>query len=566
MAEELSGVQAVSRVLKEEGVKQVFGVHGSHVWGLLNQICQDGIKMIHMRHEQSGAYAADGWGRVARTPGVCFGTAGPGAYNMVGALAHAQLCRSPVIAITGQHPTTQDGWGSWQEAYGEEACRPVTKWSKRVLDTGSVAYWMQKAFRDAVAYPPGPILVEIPQNVLGLLGNAPTAPQLGYLPKGENNGPTPAQGDPGEVEKAVRMLLGATNPIVMAGNGIFWARASEELREFVELTRIPVHTRRMGRGAVPEDHPLAFTGGYRKPLFRACDVMLIVGHQLNCLENFGQPPTYGTDTTYIQVGEAEVEFSAMLPSKVSIRGNPRLVLRQMIDCARSMLKETPDRSEWLDTIDRTREPYRKQQREESEAVRDVRPIHPRFMAQEIVDFLDDSATIIYDSFTLVGFSTDRIEAKFAGQVLDAGSYGAVGHSIGMGIGAQLARPGKQVISLLGDGGLGVSAFDVETAARYNIPVVYFLFNNSGWISTTFQELLCPDMDSWGMLPDIRYDKIFAEMGCHTELVTEPDQIKPALERAFNSGKTALINAFPDKTVLAPLHEARRKAVQGKKNG
>ena len=558
---ELSGAQAVAKILKEEGVPQIFGVHGGHIWSMLAATCEAGIRMMHMRHEQSGAYAADGWGRVTRRPGVCFGTAGPGLYNMLGALAHAYLCRSPVVAIAGQHGTKQDGWGPFQEAYGEDVCRSFTKWSKRVVDTGLVSYFLQKAFRDAVAYPPGPVLVEIPADVMGALGQSPvTAEQAGYVPKGESAGPKPAQGAPAQVEQAVRMLLAAEKPVVVGGGGIYWADASEELKEFVELMRIPVHTRRIGRGAVPENHPLAFTGAYRRPILAACDVMLLVGHQLNVLEGFGRPPTYGRETKYIQVAESEEEFSPLIPANISIWGNPKLVLRQMIDCAKSLIKEPPKRAEWLETIAKAREAHGKQQREEAEAVHNARPINPRFMAQEVVDFLDDSATVIYDSFTFVAFTTDRIEAKFAGQILDASTYGGVGHAVGMGIGAQLARPGKQVIGLIGDGGIGVAGFDIETAARYNIPVVYLVFNNSGWMNPSSQKLILPDVkDSWDMLPNIRYDKIFAEMGCHTELITEPQQIKPALERAFNSGKTSVINVIPDTTVLPPQQAGRLAA-------
>jgi acetolactate synthase-1/2/3 large subunit len=482
---------------------------------------------------------------------------------MLGGLAHAYLSRSPVVAIVGQHGTAHDGWGPFQEGYGEEVCRGFTKWSKRVLSIGTVSYWVRKAFRDAVAYPPAPVLVEIPIDVMGALGQSPEkAAQVGYMPKGENTQPRPAQGDPADVEEAVRLLLGAEKPIVLAGGGVYWAEAAEELREFIELMQIPVHTRRIGRGAVPENHPLAFTGGYRRPLFGACDVMLLIGHHLNVLEGFGQPPTYGQKTKYIQVGEADEEFSPMIPAKLSIWGNPKKVLCQMIDCARSLIKEPPRRSSWLEAVAQARATHRRQQREDAEVVRNTRPINPRFLAQELVDFLDDSSTVIYDSFTLVAFVTDRIEAKFAGQILDAGTYGGVGHAVGMGIGAQLARPGKQVIGLIGDGGIGVAGFDIETAARYKIPVVYFVFNNSGWMGTAFQKLVCPVMDSWGMLEDIRYDRIFAEMGCHTELITEPEQIRPALERAFNSGKTAVINAIPDKAVLAPLHDARLRVYRG----
>ena len=563
MEEELSGAEAIARVLKEEGVPQIFGVHGGHIWSMLGATCEAGIRMIHMRHEQSGTYAADGWGRVMRRPGVCFGTAGPGLYNMVGALSHAYLSRSPVVAIAGQHGTTQDGWGPFQEGYGEQVCRSFTKWSKRVIDTSMVGYWMQKAFRDAVAYPPGPVLVEVPVDVMGALGQNPRkAAQVGYVPKGGREEVKPAQGDSGEVEKAVRLLLGAERPVVVAGGGVYWADAMEELRELVELMAIPVHTRRIGRGAVREDHPLAFSGAYRRPILGACDVMLLVGHELNILEGFGQPPTYSPKTKYIQVGESGEEFSPMISAKVSIWGNPKRVLRQRIECGKSLIKEPPQRGEWLGVVAKAREAHRRQQREEAEAVRSARPMNPRFMAQEVVDFLDDSATVIYDSFTFVAFVTDRLEAKFAGQVLDASTYGGVGHAVGMGIGAQLARPGKQVIGLIGDGGIGVAGFDIETAARYKIPVVYFLFNNSGWLPTVYQKMICPTMDSWGMLEDIRYDRIFAEMGCHTEWVTEAGQIRPALERAFHSGKTAVISALPDKTVLAPLHEARLRVYRG----
>jgi acetolactate synthase-1/2/3 large subunit len=223
----------------------------------------------------------------------------------------------------------------------------------------------------------------------------------------------------------------------------------------------------------------------------------------------------------------------------------------MIDCAKYLIKTPPERTEWLGLLATAKEAARKKRIEMVEGVRQARPINPNFLAQEVVDFLDDSATIILDSYSMAGFTTDKIDAKFAGQILDAGTDGGVGHSVGIAIGAQMGRPGKQVLALLGDGGIGISGFDIETASRYKIPAVYLLFNNSSWISTEFQKQTLPKVDSWGMLPDIRYDKMFAEVGCHTEFVTEPEQIRPALERSFNSGKTSLINVIPDNTILPP---------------
>jgi acetolactate synthase-1/2/3 large subunit len=412
-----------------------------------------------------------------------------------------------------------------------------------------VSFHLQKALRDAVAYPPGPVVLEIPVNILGR--KVEEERQEGYIPKERCAELSTSVADPVLVDKIVRMLLEAERPIVIGGEGIYWSEASEELKEFVELLRIPVHTRRMGRGAIPETHPLAFTGGYRRPLLNTADVIAVFGLRMSMLEHFGQPPTYNHDVKYILVSESYDDLEARLPTEMRLLANPKRVLRQMIDCAKDLMKDSPERTEWLGEVTRLKEAARKERREMVSKVRDARPINPHFLAQEVVDFLDDSATIILDSYSMAGFTTDKIEAKFAGQVLDAGTVGGVGHSVGIAMGAQMGRPGKQVLALLGDGGIGISGFDIETAARYKIPAVYLLFNNSSWISTEFQKMALPKVDSWGMLPDIRYDKMFEEMACHTEFVTEPEQIRPALERSFNSGKTSLINVIPDNTVLPP---------------
>ena len=174
-----------------------------------------------------------------------------------------------------------------------------------------------------------------------------------------------------------------------------------------------------------------------------------------------------------------------------------------------------------------------------------------------VDFLDKDATAILDGLTMSGFFTDKFKSTFAGQLLDGATWAGVGHSVGMAIGAQLGRPSKQVVALLGDGGLGISGFDIETAARYNLPICYIVYNNSSWLSPFTQKAIMPDAkDSWGMLPNIRYDKMFAETGCHTEFVTQPQEIKPALERSFNLGKTSVLNVIPDDRVLPAMQQVR----------
>ncbi len=227
----------VAKILKEEGVDWWAGIHGGHVWQLIMSTSRAGVRMYHMRHEQCGAYMADGYARVTKKPAVCFGTAGPGFTNMVSGIVMAYLAKSPIICILGQHGTAEDGWGPFQEAYAEPTCGKFTKWIKRLVDPTMAAYTLQRAFRDATAYPCGPVVIEIPTNLLGEVVGEENA-MRGYLPKGRCAPPAPPAGDPAMVEKAVRMLLAAKNPIVIGGDGIYWSDASKELLEFVELLNV----------------------------------------------------------------------------------------------------------------------------------------------------------------------------------------------------------------------------------------------------------------------------------------------------------------------------------------
>ncbi len=557
---DITVADVVAKVLKEEGVDWWAGVHGGHIWPLLSAGAKAGIKMYHMRHEQAGVYMADGWARATGKVGVCFGTAGPGFGNMVSGIYQAYLARSPVICLFGQHSTNEDGWGPFQEAYAEPLSGIFTKWIKRIVDPTQIAYVMQKAIRDATTYPPGPVGIELPRNMLTSIAGDANALR-GYLPHGVCATPSQPAGDPRMVEKSVRMLLEAKKPAIVGGDGIFWSNASEELREFVELLSIPVLTRRMGRGSVSEEHPLAYSAGCRRPIQMQADVIAIFGLRMNMLEGFGLPPRYPVENVrYIQVSEDSEELTTRLSAEVSIFGSPKQVLRQMIDCAKDIMKGKPDRSEWLGTVNKIKAAAEAKTKETVDKARNHKPIHPDFAAAELVDFLDKDATLILDSFSFAGFSTDKIKATIPGQIMDGATWSGVGHGVGMGIGAQLGRPGKQVVDLLGDGGLGIGGWDIESAARYKLPVCYFLLNNSGWMSNPTQAAILPDVkDPWAMLPDIRYDKIFAEMGCHTELVTEPQQLRPALERAFSSGKTSVINVIPDENIPAPQQAARMEA-------
>jgi acetolactate synthase-1/2/3 large subunit len=546
---DVDGGTLVSRVLQAQGVKVLFTVNGGHIWPILATLREHGVQLIHMRHEQTCAYAADAWARTTGTPGVCSVTAGCGLTNAVTGLCAAGLANSAVVCIAGQHPTTEDALGSFQEAYGSEVCQSFSKFTKRVLDWSTIEVDLRQAFREATNSPQGVSLVEIPTNILYRRGD-PAAQRHGARVYGADD--LRAAGDPRSIERAVEILRAAERPLIVAGDGIFWSGAAPELREFAELSGIPVYARRTGQGALPEDHPLAVRAVWKKPFTGRTDAVLAIGFRFWSGERFGEPPTWSASARYIQADASAGRIGLHVPAEVAIVGDPKLVLSQLTEAARRHDWKRLREGAWVREVAIVRANFEQSIAEQEKAHHGRTPIHPDRLARELCDVLDRDATVVIDSFTMSGWMSQWFQARFPGQVLDAGPLAPVGHGIGMAIGAQLARPGKQVVVVLGDGGLGIGGFDLETARRYGLPIVAVLWNNSSW-GPAFAEMpmLKGRTDPFDMLPELRYDRMAELMDCHGEHVTRPGEIRTALERAFRSGKTALVNVIGDREVGHP---------------
>jgi len=540
----MHGGRVIGRILKEHGIKYAFGVHGGHIWPLETGFYEFGIKRLHMRHEQSGVYAADAYAKCMHQPGIAYGTAGCGVANMIGGISQAYVSRSPLVCLFGQHPRIHEAKHPLQVGYGIEWKKTISKWGKNIIDGSEIPLYLRKALRDCMSPPPGPVCLAMDPITLMM----PAGSFDGDVSLQEKPMPIPGAGDPNAVEKVVDLLLKAERPVMVAGDGAYWTGAGKEVKELAELLQIPVNGRRLSRGIIPEDHPLAVKTAWRLRFWGEADVVLILGVLMSNVENFGLDPVWPGKAKWIVVDQSPTEAWFPLPSEMEIVGSPKLVLRQIIECVKSKMKKPPKRTAWLEHLARIRESFEAGRAESVEEVRHDVPVHPFVLCQEAADFLDDSATIILDSFTGSNFLTDKIRAKFPGQVLDGGEHAGVGQGIGMGIGAQLARPGKQVFVLMGDGGMGIAGMDIETAARYILPVVYMVYNDSEWMSGIWM-FFRNQIDPTGMLPDIRYDKMFEYMGAHGEFVTKPEQIRPALERSFNSGKPSVINVIVEKRLL-----------------
>ena len=249
----IAGSKIIAKVLKEEGVDAMFGVLGGQLFNVLHACGEQGIKIYHMRNEYSAGFAADAYARCLRRPAVTFSGGSPGVTNMVSPIAHAKMAFTPMVAIVAQHAMPLDTLKASQEIDAVSIFKSITKWSYLCTEWSMISYWIRKAFRDAMTYPQGPVLLSFPANVI--LDRDDRDKQLrDDVPLSRRAKPGKTQGDPVLVKQAVDMLLKAERPLIVAGDPVYWSDAKEELLEFVELTQCPVHTRRMAPG-----------GGSRKP-------------------------------------------------------------------------------------------------------------------------------------------------------------------------------------------------------------------------------------------------------------------------------------------------------------
>ncbi|HEV3203335.1 MAG TPA: thiamine pyrophosphate-binding protein, partial [Gemmataceae bacterium] len=397
----VDGGTLIGRVLQEQRVKYLFTINGGHIFPILANLNNHGIKMIHMRHEQATAYAADAWARSTATPGVCCVTAGCGLTNAVTGLCVAGLTNSAVVCLSGQHPTLEDGIGSFQEAYGSEICGSFAKYTKRVLDWQRISVDLRQAFREALNPPQGVALVEIPANIM-----YHQAEETTQFPGAKVYDPDElrSQGDPRSVERAVELLAHAEKPLLVGGDGVFWARAAQELAVLAELTHTPVYCRRAGQGALSEEHRLAVRGAWKKPFTGAADLVLAAGFRYWSGEKFGQPPTWNAKAKYVQIDPTPARIGGHVPAEVAIVGDPKLVLRQMIILVKNHSADfaRKENSPWVREVHKVQQAFLQSIHEREQKVRDSVPIHPDRLARDLAGMLDANATVVIDSFTLSG--------------------------------------------------------------------------------------------------------------------------------------------------------------------
>ena len=539
----LTGGRAVARALVDNGVTDMFGIHG-YVNNVLEEAFELGIRNIHFRHEQSAGFAADAYGRIKRKTGVCYASASGGMSNYLAPLSQGIGALSPMLLLVGQHGTASDHLEALQEGYAADCFKSVTKWTKRLTDWDLNSYWTQKALRESCSFPPGPICLDIPLNNQWDFG---PQSQRKYIPGGEAPAPILTAGDPRRVERVSEMVLQAKRPVIVVGDGIYWSDGIEELQAFARLMQIPVNSRRTARGAMPETDPLGLPASLRGAMLAKADLILLVGMRAGELESWFEAPDWPRgDTKYVQINELSEEIWYGLPTEEMVVGSSKLVIEQLLNlCATELGTKAIERPDWMAFLGDLRERHKAKRGEMNAKFANQSPIHTHELTEVLANAIDDDATVIYDSYSGSLYLTDALKARFAGQILDAGPRVALGQGIGMSIGAAIARPGKQVVTLVGDGGMGIAASDIETMIRYNLPCVVVVLNNSSWGGNALMgEDIHPNIN-WSVGENNRWDLAFQAFGAHGEFVERSEELAPALRRAFNAGKPAVVNVVAD---------------------
>lgn len=535
------GGELIARALKNEGVDTIFALSGGHINSIFDGCLTEGVRIIDTRHEEAAVMMAEGYARYTGKPGVVVLTAGPGVVNGIPGIAVASQSGAPVVVIAGRSSLARRDLGSMQDVDQLELVRPLTKWARSAYQTHRLPEYVASAFRHAVTGSPGPVFLEIPIDIV-----QDTAPDSKVrFPSLYYTGARPFAGQK-EVEEAAELLKQAERPVIVAGSGVWWSGASEDLISFAETTGIPVYTRNMGRGTIPEDHPLA--GGFFPMGLMQSDLVLILGTRLDWTIGYGRPPLISEQCKVIQVDIRAEDIGQNRPVNVGIPGDIKAVLQQLTTALKDASMQVD--ASWPDMI-------RGMKAAALESVADGmnsddEPIHPARMCREVAEYLPRNASVVADGGDIAGFTVLILKALQPASLIWNGAFGHLGVGLPYAIGGKIAQPDRPIVIISGDGSFGLSAMEYDTAIRHNIPVVTVISNDSGWgqIRRVQRQNYGPDRVVGCELAGCqRYDRMVESLGGFGVFVEKLADLRPALEEAFASGKPACVNVHTDPNAL-----------------
>jgi acetolactate synthase-1/2/3 large subunit len=570
----VTGGELLVRTLAAVDVKHIFGIHGAHLETIFQACRAHDIAIVDTRHEVAAGHAAEGYARSLRKLAVAMGTAGPGFTNLLTSLTNAYLDHSPVLYLSGSAALSQAETNTLQSGFDQIAmARPVTKWAHQVTVTKDIPRLVAQAIRVATSVPMGPVLLDLPMDVL----SSPVSEESAPIPRTitvESAPPPPSQA----VSAAVDLLAQAQRPIILVGAGAWYSHVEDELRKFVDATGIPVYSDFQAHGLLPSSHPL-YGGTFHKladletPGNRP-DVVLALGVRFGLFTLGASDLLVPKVARLIQVETDAREIGRLRDVEVAMVADSREALRALN--AEASGRRWPNLNDWHRTI-RQAKTARRQRLDAAASSAPMsgnltsettasaaaasgttasqtaaRPahgggIHPYRAVEVIAESIDDNTIVVGDGAEAYHWLNEVIRQDRPGSYLTHGFLGAVGLGLGLSLGAQVASPGRPVLCLAGDGAVGFTIAEFDTMVRLGLPIVVVVMNNRSWgASQHFQEMVSGKDKLIGtQLANTRYHDVAAAFGCHARLVTEAASLGPAIREAFASGKPACLNVIID---------------------
>jgi acetolactate synthase-1/2/3 large subunit len=563
MAEEkkkINGGDVLIKCLLKENVKYMFGIPGGQFLNMYDAIYrwgkEQGIKTVLFRHEAAASHAADAWARVTNKPGICFGTVGPGALNLITGVGAAWSDNIPVITIVPQvNSDFQDSFTLQGNLDQITMYKPITKYQKSIRKIEEIPDAVHKVFREATGGRPRPVLLEIFEDAF--LAEVPEDEIPLFDVERYRTIEKPAINHE-LIKKALDLLMKAEKPLILSGGGVSRAEAWNELREFAEYLQIPIITTVMGIGTITNKSKCLLGAAVAGPGLIAApeaDVILALGCKFSYTLAHGEEPFWKNSQTLIQVDIDSSIIGRAKPISLGIVGDCRQFLMQILNEAKKSKKV--EKRDWLEELVITRQ--NTLNKINKKLLKDKIPIMPKRLIKDILEAIDEDAILIIDGGDIAVSTVEQVDFykdRHPLSTLNAVGMGQLGTAVPYGIGAKLAKPDKQVVAIAGDGAFMINIQDLETAARLNLKnLIYVIANNNAWgMIKSGQKLFMGkryiDVD----LPEFNYAKCAEGFGCYAEVVTDPKEIKPAFERAKNAGKPAILDVkiefdIPDTTKL-----------------
>ena len=555
-ADLISGGRLVAKALKAEGVDTIFTLCGGHIIDIYDGCIDEGIRIVDVRHEQVAAHAADAYARQTGRLGCVVTTAGPGCTNAMTGIATAFRSESPVLHIGGQGALNQHKMGSLQDLPHVDMMAPITKFAAGVRSTERVADMISMAARECFSGAPGPAYLEIPRDTLD---REVELSQVVLPESGRYRGSTRSVGDPADIERLADILVAAKRPAILLGTQVWSGRAHEEAVNLVRQLNVPAYFNGAARGILPpgDTHHFHRT---RRDAFNQADVIIIVGTPFDFRMGYGK--RLRSEATVVQIDMDYRTVGKNRDVSLGLVGHPGAILHAVLEATTGRKDNGAGAREvWLDEL-RTLE-AQKTEKLMPQFLSDKSPISPYRVAWELNEFLTEDTVYIGDGGDVVTISAQAVQPRAPGNWMDPGALGSLGIGTGFAMATKLVHPNKEVLCYYGDGSFGMTAFDMETANRFDAPYIAVIGNNSAMNQIRFGQITKYGEQRGGvgnLLGDVPFSKFAEMLGGYGEEVTEAREIAPALQRAReavrSSGKSAVINVWVDPREYAPGTKAQ----------